>query len=141
MPITPISYHPPADNTTLPQDAVCKFFTRLTTRLVLTVPKMVAPMVRPRVRGIPKKWSAGRILGRGAFGECSLAMDHDTGRLLAVKRIQLVGSAREVADSVKALRQEVEVGPRTSVWATQITTRLGLTSNSVVDFVAPKAIN
>jgi len=101
----------------LPQDAVCKFFTRLTTRLVLTVPKMVLPMVRSRTRGIPKKWSAGRILGRGAFGECSLAMDHDTGRLLAVKRIQLVGSAREVADSVKALRQEVEVDPRKPPWS------------------------
>ncbi|KAJ1496253.1 kinase-like domain-containing protein, partial [Baffinella frigidus] len=57
----------------------------------------------------PKKWSAGRILGRGAFGECSLAMDHDTGRLMAVKRIKVMGSAREVAESVKALRQEVDV--------------------------------
>lgn len=89
--------------------AVCKFFTRLSASFVINVPKMIAPMVRPGARSIPKKWSAGRILGRGAFGECSLAMDHDTGRLMAVKRIKVMGSAREVAESVKALRQEVDV--------------------------------
>jgi len=90
----------------LPQGPVCDFFAKLRGRLATTVPQIVG---RPVLQAVPTKWTAGRVLGRGAFGECALAMDHETGRLMAVKRIKLTGGAREVAESVRALRQEVEV--------------------------------
>lgn len=73
-------------------------------RVLAAVP---AALIRPRFR--PLKWKLGRVIGKGAFGECRMAMCEDTGALFAVKTVPLGGPTASVAASVRSVQRELEV--------------------------------
>jgi len=41
----------------------------------------------PHVQRKPISWTRGELVGQGAFGSVFVAMDNDTGELIAVKQV------------------------------------------------------
>ena len=77
---------------------------RVRERVLAAVP---AALIRPRFR--PLRWKLGSVLGKGAFGECRMALCEDSGALFAVKTVPMGGPASSVAASVRSVQREVEV--------------------------------
>ncbi len=55
----------------------------------------------PPCAGALGDMAMSRVLGRGAYGECRIAIDEDTGMLFALKTVQVSGSRSEVAELVR----------------------------------------
>ncbi|ESU39608.1 Kinase, STE STE11 [Giardia duodenalis] len=55
---------------------------------------------KPRQRHL--KYSLGRIIGHGSFGQVYLALEHLTGKLLAVKEMVVKNCSREVLEAIDA---------------------------------------
>ena len=77
---------------------------RIQERVLATIP---TALTTPRFR--PIKWKLGRVLGKGAFGECRMALCEDTGALFAVKAVALGGPPSSVAQTVNSVQRELEV--------------------------------
>ena len=73
-------------------------------RVLASVP---TALTRPRFR--PLKWKLGRVIGKGAFGECRMAMCEDTGALFAVKIVPMAGPASSVEATLRSVQRELEV--------------------------------
>ena len=50
---------------------------------------VVVVVVCPHAVSPPMNWSKGKLLGAGAFGQVFLCHDHNTGRQLAVKVVDI----------------------------------------------------
>lgn len=61
--------------------------------------------------GLPRegKWRKGESLGGGAFGTVFVALNCETGELLAAKEIAVCGGAHKARDAVEHLESEVSV--------------------------------
>ncbi|XP_014662122.1 PREDICTED: mitogen-activated protein kinase kinase kinase 2-like isoform X2 [Priapulus caudatus] len=57
----------------------------------------------------PTNWRLGKLLGAGAFGQVYLCYDADTGRELAVKKVQLSQHNHEQRKEVIALECEIQL--------------------------------
>jgi serine/threonine protein kinase len=77
---------------------------RIQQRIVASIPSVLK---NQRFR--PVKWKLGRALGRGAFGECRLALCEESGALFAVKTVAMKGPASAVASTVRSVMRELEV--------------------------------
>jgi hypothetical protein len=51
----------------------------------------------------PTNWKKGKILGVGGFGQVFLCYDHDTGREMAVKQVQIFNANDLVSKVCKRL--------------------------------------
>jgi len=77
---------------------------RIQQRVVASIPSVLKSQ-----RFRPVKWKLGRALGRGAFGECRLALCEESGALFAVKTVAMKGPASAVASTVRSVMRELEV--------------------------------
>ena len=68
-----------------------------------------APTNRPPGLPAPGKWRKGESLGGGAFGNVYVALNCDTGELLAVKEIAVGHTPEKASEAVNQLEQEVSM--------------------------------
>lgn len=64
---------------------------------------MMPPGILDRM---PIRWQKGGLIGSGAFGKVFLGLNLDTGELLAVKQVALVGEHNK---EVESFEQEIDV--------------------------------
>lgn len=77
---------------------------RIQDRIVSAIP---TALTTQRFR--PVQWKLGGVLGKGAFGECRMALCEDTGALFAVKIVPLGGPESCMRSTVHSLQRELEV--------------------------------
>ena len=58
------------------------------------------------VTNAPIKWQSGGVIGEGAFGKVVLAMNVDTGELIAIKQVPINA---EPTQQIQALQREIEL--------------------------------
>ncbi|PRW61141.1 mitogen-activated kinase kinase kinase NPK1 isoform X1 [Chlorella sorokiniana] len=60
----------------------------------------------------PISWTKGELVGQGAFGSVCVAMDNDTGELIAVKQVHVprgAANSKKVEENVRSLEEEVQL--------------------------------
>ncbi|EFN53500.1 hypothetical protein CHLNCDRAFT_25736, partial [Chlorella variabilis] len=72
-----------------------------------------APDAAARVARKPINWTRGELVGQGAFGSVFVAMDNDTGELIAVKQVHIPRGggvhAKKVEDNIRSVEEEVQL--------------------------------
>ncbi|KAI3424220.1 hypothetical protein D9Q98_009576 [Chlorella vulgaris] len=68
---------------------------------------------RPGAQLKPINWTRGEQVGQGAFGSVFVAMDNDTGELIAVKQVHIPrgggAHAKKVEDNIRSVEDEVHL--------------------------------
>ncbi|KAL4424202.1 hypothetical protein ABPG75_001503 [Micractinium tetrahymenae] len=67
----------------------------------------------PHVQRKPISWTKGELVGQGAFGSVFVAMDNDTGELIAVKQVHVPrgggAHAKKVEENIRSVEEEVQL--------------------------------
>jgi serine/threonine protein kinase len=92
------------------QDADDTYYSQAEQELMLTKFELVSRPSMVQASSYRKiNWQKGELLGVGAFGRVYMALDVDTGGLLAVKQVTLAGNPqdRKFLDQMRALETEI----------------------------------